>query len=374
MWYHPVGETDSEAVFCAILNGLRAEFTELPTLPVLYETLQRFCHEIICGEKDSTIFNFLLGCGQYTLFAYSWPGARPGSSVWNGLCYTIRRPPFSSATLADMDYAVNFASVTSPNDRVAVIATSPLTVDEEWKELKRGQLLMFDNGWGYSELHDCDEVEKLGRGLHSAALPKCSKNMTYDTPALLRSLVDQVVVLDNDNDNGTSNTPWTASRGADLGCGFGCAGVVFRSCIQHLTGVDISPEMVDKARQRGCYDRLLVGDIECVLCRPKEKFDIIFACNVFSFIHDIRGVFQSVSQSLQVQGIFAFSVEMIEDVAEEQHKNLVLQSCARYAHKRSYMEQMAHEFGFETKLQKESTLRDHEGSVVKGVLVVMTLK
>ena len=35
VFYHPVGDTDSEAVFCAILNALRAEFTELPTLPVL---------------------------------------------------------------------------------------------------------------------------------------------------------------------------------------------------------------------------------------------------------------------------------------------------------------------------------------------------
>ena len=35
--YHPVGDTDSEAVFCAMLNALRAEFETLPTLPVLYE-------------------------------------------------------------------------------------------------------------------------------------------------------------------------------------------------------------------------------------------------------------------------------------------------------------------------------------------------
>ena len=35
MFYHPIGDTDSEAVFCAILNALRAEFNELPTLPVL---------------------------------------------------------------------------------------------------------------------------------------------------------------------------------------------------------------------------------------------------------------------------------------------------------------------------------------------------
>ena len=30
--YRPVGDTDSEAVFCAILNALKAEFDTLPTL------------------------------------------------------------------------------------------------------------------------------------------------------------------------------------------------------------------------------------------------------------------------------------------------------------------------------------------------------
>eukprot|EP00957_Ditylum_brightwellii_P115480 8808659-Ditylum_brightwellii.AAC.1 len=75
--YHPVGDTDSEAVFCAILHALKAEFHTLPTLPVLYQTPQRLCAEIVSRKESQSIVNFLLGCGQYTLFAYSWPGARP---------------------------------------------------------------------------------------------------------------------------------------------------------------------------------------------------------------------------------------------------------------------------------------------------------
>lgn len=376
LFYHPVGDTDSEAVFCAIMNGLRAEFTELPTLPVLYETIQRFCAEIISGDEESTIMNFLLGCGQYTLFAYSWPGARPGSKVWNGLFYTIRRPPFSMARLADVDYSVDFSKVTTPSDRVAVIATAPLTVDEEWNEFKRGQLLMFDNGWGYSELHDCHEVEQQGRGLSSKAMPKAC-NVGYDTPALLRKLVDDVI------DESKRNAVW-AETGADLGCGSGCSGLAFRSCVRHLTGVDISPEMVDKARGRGCYDRLLVGNIGSVLGTSKEEsfkcandaaFDIIFACNVLSFIHDIREVFQSVRNNLKpIDGVFAFSAEFIEGEKEtDYNEKLVLQSCARYAHERSYVESLASEFGFETKAMKTSDIRIHEGRVIKGVLAVMTL-
>ena len=166
--YHPIGETDSEAVFCAILNALKAEFEDLPTLPVLHQFLRTLCHEIIRGDEETTIFNFLLGCGQYTSFAYSWPGRRPGSKVWNGLHYIIRKPPFSTAQLVDIDYAIDFAEVTKPNDRVAVIATKPLTKEEGWTEFERGELIMFDKGLPHKTPSCCESVEREGRGLSSS--------------------------------------------------------------------------------------------------------------------------------------------------------------------------------------------------------------
>lgn len=58
--YTPVGDTDSEAVFCAILNALKAEFNTPPSLSILYRRLQEICCEIIAGEEDTCIFNFLL--------------------------------------------------------------------------------------------------------------------------------------------------------------------------------------------------------------------------------------------------------------------------------------------------------------------------
>jgi predicted glutamine amidotransferase len=165
--YNPVGDTDSEAVFCAILNALKAEFTELPTLPVLHGFLSRICHEIIQGDEESTIFNFLLGCGQHSLFAYSWPGRRPGSKVWNGLYYIIRQPPFSTAQLIDVDYSIDFAQFTTSNDRVAVITTKPLTNEDGWMEFERGQLLLFDKGLAYKTPSCCELVEREGRGLQT---------------------------------------------------------------------------------------------------------------------------------------------------------------------------------------------------------------
>lgn len=170
--YHPIGDTDSEAVFCALLNALRAKFTTLPSLPVLHETLGSLCREIVTHDEEETILNFLLTCGPHVQWVYSWPGARPGSNVWNGLHYTVREPPFQKCTLRDLDVHIDFSQVTSPDDRVAVIATKPLTQNEEWIEMKRGELILFDEGIPHTAAHECIECEEKGHGLQSTAIPR----------------------------------------------------------------------------------------------------------------------------------------------------------------------------------------------------------
>jgi glutamine amidotransferase len=42
--------------------------------------------------------------------------------------------------------AVDFSQVTQPGDRVAVIATQPLTDNEEWTVLGQGELALFRDG------------------------------------------------------------------------------------------------------------------------------------------------------------------------------------------------------------------------------------
>ena len=48
----------------------------------------------------------------------------------------------------------------------------------------------------------------------------------------------------------------------DLGCGTGLGGAAFRPYADWLVGVDISPGMVAKAREKGFYDRLAVLDLQ----------------------------------------------------------------------------------------------------------------
>ena len=170
-WYNPVGTTDSEAAFCAILNALRARYqTALPSLPELYATLKVLCQEIVDYNPEGTIFNFLCTCGPHVLLVYSWPGRRPGSETWNGLHYTIREPPFTKCHLCDMDYTVDFEAVTNEKDRVAVVATRPLTDDEEWIELAPGEMILLDEGRPHVSPQELIQVELSGHGLNATAV------------------------------------------------------------------------------------------------------------------------------------------------------------------------------------------------------------
>lgn len=194
--FHAIGETDSEAVFCAILNALKAEFRELPTLSELHEFLLQLCDEIV-GKGD--IFNFILLCGPYTLFAYSWPGQRPASDTWNGLYYLVRQtlssPISASVELEDEDYSVKIPASTEMNNsaaagpekdpqpqRVAIIATKPLTDEAGWIEMKPRELLMFDRGVPHSKSTELDAIEQEGRGLSSKCFPKAACPVCRGTP------------------------------------------------------------------------------------------------------------------------------------------------------------------------------------------------
>jgi glutamine amidotransferase len=129
--FHPIGGTDSEHAFCALLGALEHDFAKYPGPARLAEAVASHAGRI--GGKGT--FNMLLGDGTQ-LFA----------RCATKLHYIIRQAPFKRATLADEELSVDFAAVTTPNDRVAVVATMPLTRDETWTSGEPGTLWVFRKG------------------------------------------------------------------------------------------------------------------------------------------------------------------------------------------------------------------------------------
>lgn len=130
-FYRAVGNTDSERAFCHILEQLRRRFPERPDADTLFDAVAGLTAEI----RTHGLFNFMMCDGEF-LFAHA-------STL---LHYIVRKAPFGKAHLLDDDLTVDFAAVTTPNDKVAVIATLPLTGNEQWQQLAVNELVMFHEG------------------------------------------------------------------------------------------------------------------------------------------------------------------------------------------------------------------------------------
>jgi len=130
--YRPVGNTDSERAFCHLLDHLETRFGRVPAGEAeLFDAVTRWAREVgATGEC-----NFLLSNGEW-LFAHAS----------TRLACIVRKAPFAKAHLTDEDLTVDFSEVTTPNDRVAVIATTPLTDNEEWTTIEPGSLWLFRDG------------------------------------------------------------------------------------------------------------------------------------------------------------------------------------------------------------------------------------
>ncbi len=130
--YLPVGQTDSERAFCHLLQTLRRRFPAgPPDRLVLRDVLDDFARNVRCYG----LFNFLLSNGD-CLFAHRS----------TDLYYIIRQAPFAVAHLKDEDVSVDFSEVTTPDDRVALVATLPLTDNEVWTPLPVDHVVLFADG------------------------------------------------------------------------------------------------------------------------------------------------------------------------------------------------------------------------------------
>jgi predicted glutamine amidotransferase len=129
--FRPVGSTDSERAFCWLMQELAKAHAAVPTV----EELSRTLAELLPQPAGHGSFNLLLSNGQ-ALWAY----------CSTQLHVLERAHPFGSATLADEDLSIDFARHTTPSDRVAIVATAPLTHGETWQPMQAGEMRVLQGG------------------------------------------------------------------------------------------------------------------------------------------------------------------------------------------------------------------------------------
>jgi predicted TPR repeat methyltransferase len=144
-------------------------------------------------------------------------------------------------------------------------------------------------------------------------------DLGYRGPALLFKAVILV--------RAAAKKPAFFKRAIDLGCGTGLVAAAFAKEVDHFTGIDLSPRMIEKARATGLYAGLEVADmLEGLRGKPDASADLILAADAMVYVADLSGVLSEAKRVLVPGGLIAFTSETHDG------EGVLLGEGLRYAH------------------------------------------
>jgi predicted glutamine amidotransferase len=131
--YFPMGDTDSERVFCVLMDRLREGVT--PAAVMDFKTklsiIERWAREV----ANFGVFNFLFSDTR-VLYAHRS----------THLFYVSRECAGQTECLQSGDLTIRLAQGSDGSQRVAAVATEPLTGNEDWQPLPQGKIVVFHCG------------------------------------------------------------------------------------------------------------------------------------------------------------------------------------------------------------------------------------
>jgi predicted TPR repeat methyltransferase len=152
--------------------------------------------------------------------------------------------------------------------------------------------------------------------------------------------------------------------GIDLGCGTGLSGIPFSTIVHELHGIDLSPKMIDLAKKKNIYTMLQAGNILDILRKRVDTslYDLVLAADVFTYIGELREIFEIAGLCSSQAALFCFSTEKANT------GKYVLRPSGRYAHSTHYIKQLLAENSWELLACKNEGLRKEKGDWVNGNL------
>ena len=154
-------------------------------------------------------------------------------------------------------------------------------------------------------------------------------------------------------------------RAIDLGCGTGLAATAFARDVDHFTGIDLSPRMIERARARGVYAELEVADmVQALVSKPDASADLILAADAMVYVSDLAPVLQEANRVLVSGGLLAFTVETHDG------DGVMLGAGLRYAHGVPYVRAAIDAAGLALPHFDELSARNEDYAPVPGLVVV----
>ncbi len=155
-------------------------------------------------------------------------------------------------------------------------------------------------------------------------------------------------------------------RCLDLGCGTGLAGEQFTPCCAHMTGVDISENMLAVAEEKQIYNDLIKDDIVHFLQTSQDSsYDLIIAADVFTYLGALETIFTSCFTITKENGVFLFSVE------NSDNNQFKLKKTGRFGHSIIYIQDLCRKTGWSILDVHSSDLRQDKGQWIKGSLIIL---
>ena len=153
----------------------------------------------------------------------------------------------------------------------------------------------------------------------------------------------------------------------DLGCGTGLAGAAIRPACDWLVGVDLSPAMIAKARQKGLYDRLETAEIGAFMAAELDaapRYHLILATDVLPYVGDLAPIMTQAASLLYAGALFGFTVET------HAGEGIALGEKLRYAHSEANVREAVVAAGLVLHALEHASTRDEGRAPVPSLVAI----
>ena len=155
----------------------------------------------------------------------------------------------------------------------------------------------------------------------------------------------------------------------DAGCGTGLNAPFLKTIAGHLTGVDLSPKMIEKAREKNLYDTLETADAVDYMNGRRAAFDAVVLADVACYFGDLTPLLTAAANCLSDGGKLFLTVE--ENGGTQP---FALQPSGRYTHAEAALRQTLIQSGFDAPAPSRAVLRTENALPVNGLVVCAAKK
>src|SRR5690606_1299838 len=129
--------------------------------------------------------------------------------------------------------------------------------------------------------------------------------------------------------------------------------------------VDLSERMLDVARTKNIYDKLVKADVMEFLAQHEANYDLILAGDTLVYMGDLTHLFAAVYRALRPSGCFIFNTE------SGNGENFQMSVTGRFTHSKTYLDQLIAAQQFHILSFHSITLRIQDDHPVPGYLYLL---